>query len=77
MTLIRAEHLIKTYLQPALTAMMNLNDRSYQVTPELLYTGVTNLELRLRAILLQGGSMTEFGEKQNSRRIDFYARYYF
>ena len=65
------------YFQPALTVMMNLNDRSFQVTPELLYTGVTNLELRLRAILLRGGSMTEFGEKQNSRRIEIYARYHF
>ena len=74
---VRKDALGILYFQPALTAMMNVNDRSYQVTPELLYTGITNLELRLRAIMLRGGSLTEFGEKQNSRRIDFYARYYF
>ncbi len=65
------------YFQPAITAMMNWQDRSYQVTPELLYTGVKNLDLRLRLFLLHGGSSTDFGEKQNSRKLEFYARYYF
>ena len=65
------------YFQPSITAMMNLQDRSYQLTPELLYTGVKNLDLRLRLLLLQGGSLTDFGEKQNSRKLELYARYYF
>ena len=65
------------YFQAAVTAMMNWQDRSYQVTPELSYTGVNNLELRLKVLMLQGGSATDFGEKQNSRKLEFYARYYF
>jgi len=65
------------YFQAAVTAMMNWQDRSYQVTPELSYTGVNNLELRLKLLMLQGGSATDFGEKQNSRKLEFYARYYF
>jgi len=65
------------YFQPAITAMMNWQDRSYQLTPELLYTGVKNLDLRLRLFLLHGGASTDFGEKQNSRKLEFYARYYF
>ncbi|OGA64261.1 MAG: hypothetical protein A3F77_07710 [Betaproteobacteria bacterium RIFCSPLOWO2_12_FULL_67_28] len=65
------------YFQPALTAMVNLEDRSYQVTPELQYTGINNLELRLRLFLLHGGAMTDFGEKANSRKFELYARYYF
>jgi hypothetical protein len=65
------------YFQPSITAMMNWQDRSYQVTPELLYTGVKNLDLRLRLFVLQGNSLTDFGEKQNSRKLEFYARYYF
>jgi len=65
------------YFQPSITAMSNWRDGSYQVTPELLYTGISNLELRLRYALLQGGSVTDFGEKQTSRKIEFYARYYF
>ena len=65
------------YFQPSITAMMNWQDRSYQVTPELLYTGVKNFDLRLKLFLLQGGSSTDFGEKQNSRKIELYARLYF
>jgi hypothetical protein len=65
------------YFSPALTAMANLQDRSYQVTPELQYTGVDNLELRLRLFLLHGPGMTDFGEKQNDRRIELRLRYYF
>jgi hypothetical protein len=65
------------YFSPALTAMVNLQDRSYQLTPELQYTGIGNLELRLRLFLLEGGSGTEFGEKQVSRKLELQARYYF
>jgi hypothetical protein len=65
------------YFAPALTAIMNWQDRSYQLTPELQYTGINNLELRLWLFLLHGGSGTDFGEKQLSRKLEFYARYYF
>jgi len=65
------------YFAPALTVMMNLQDRSYQLTPELQYTGFNNLELRARLFLLHGGSGTDFGEKQVSRKLELYARYYF
>lgn len=65
------------YLQPALTAMLNLDNGSFQVTPELQYTGYNNLELRLRLYLLRGGGSTDFGEKPNSRKLELYARYYF
>ncbi len=65
------------YFQPSITAMVNLADRSYQITPELFYTGVKNLDLRLRLFLLHGGGSTDFGEKQNSRKFEIYVRYYF
>jgi hypothetical protein len=65
------------YFMPALTAMMNVADGSFQVTPELFYTGWNNLELRLRFFLLHGGRGTDFGEKQNSNKVEFRARYYF
>jgi hypothetical protein len=65
------------YFSPAITAMVNLQDHSYQITPELQYTGINNLELRLRLFLLQGGATTDFGEKQSSRKLELYARYYF
>ncbi|MEW6332807.1 MAG: hypothetical protein AB1558_00895 [Thermodesulfobacteriota bacterium] len=65
------------YFAPALTWMMNLEDRSYSLTPELLYTGITNLELRFRTTFIVGARNTEFGEKQNDYRIEFRAGYYF
>jgi hypothetical protein len=65
------------YFQPAVFAIINWQDRSYQVTPELQYTGINNLELRLRLFMLHGGRSTDFGEKQNSRKLEIYARYYF
>jgi hypothetical protein len=57
--------------------MMNLNDGSYSLTPEILYTGITNLELRLRTGFIIGARNTEFGEKQNDYRIELRAGYYF
>jgi hypothetical protein len=65
------------YFTPALTWIMNLDDRSYSLTPELLYTGVTNWELRFRTALISGGRNTEFGEKQNDYKIELRVGYYF
>ncbi len=65
------------YFTPAVTVISNLGDRSFSATPELLYTGITNVELRLRAFFLSGGANTDFGEKQNSRRLELMARIYF
>jgi hypothetical protein len=65
------------YFQPALTAIANLDDHSYQVTPELLYTTTGNLELRARLYTLHGSEGSEFGEKQTRRKLEVYLRYYF
>jgi len=65
------------YFAPAVTAIFNLDDHSYSIAPELAYTGITNLDLRLRFLALQGARLTDFGEKQNDRRIELRVRYYF
>lgn len=65
------------YFTPSLTLIMNLDDRSYSLTPELLYTGFTNWELRFRTAFLVGGRSTEFGEKQNDYRMELRIGYYF
>ena len=65
------------YFTPALTGMMNLDDWSYTLTPELFYAGFTNWELRFRTAFLVGGKDTEFGEKQNDYRAEFRVGYYF
>ena len=65
------------YFTPAITWIYNLNDRSYSLSPEFLYTGITNLELRLKASFIVGDSDTEYGEKRNDYRLEFRMRYYF
>jgi hypothetical protein len=65
------------YFTPAITGMMNLNDQSVSISPELLYTGITNLELRLKGMALVGQNGSDYGEKPNDYRIELRARYYF
>ncbi len=65
------------YFTPAITTIMNLNDRSFQISPELLYAGFTNWELRLKGTVLIGQKGSEFGEKPNNYRIELRVRYYF
>lgn len=43
----------------------------------LVYTGDTNLELRFKLNFLSGDKFVEFGEKQNDRKMELRARYYF
>jgi hypothetical protein len=65
------------YFTPAITWIFNVDDQSFSLSPELLYTGVTNLELRLKGTVLAGQSFSEYGEKQNDYRIELRVRYYF
>ena len=65
------------YGAASVTAMTNLNDHSWQITPEVSYTGFTNVELRARFMALGGKSNTEFAEKASSRRLEIYARLFF
>jgi len=43
----------------------------------LLYTGITNLELRLKTGFIAGDRLSEYGERQNDYRVEFRMRYYF
>ncbi len=65
------------YFTPALTWIGNVEDQSFSISPEVLYTGIKNLELRLKGTVLAGEDLTEFGAKQNDYRIELRARYYF
>jgi len=65
------------YFTPSLTGIYNINDKSFSIGPELLYTGVKNLEMRLRTTFLIGDSHTEYGDKQNDFLIGLRLRYYF
>lgn len=65
------------YFTPSVTMILNANDKSFSLSPELSYTGITNLELRLKAAFISGKRLTEYGEKQNDYRTEFRIRYYF
>jgi len=65
------------YFTPGMIAILNLDDLSYSVTPEVLYTGFTNWEFRLRFAFLNGDNFTEFGEKQNENKLELRVRYHF
>jgi hypothetical protein len=65
------------YFTPAITLLANMNDDSFNITPELLYTRYTNFEFRLRGGYITGARNTEFGEKQNDYRVELRVRYYF
>lgn len=65
------------YFTPAITTIVNLRDSSFSLAPELLYTGITNLELRLKGTALVGSGRSEYGEKPNDARIELRVRWYF
>jgi len=65
------------YFTPGVTTIINLEDKSYSISPEMVYRGFTNWEIRLRFSLLDGGNSTEFGEKTNSNKVELRARYFF
>jgi hypothetical protein len=65
------------YSTASLTGMFNTGDNSFSLSPELSYTGITNLELRLKATFPVGDADTEYGEKLSDYRVELRARYYF
>ncbi|HNV47094.1 MAG TPA: hypothetical protein PKJ16_08635 [Spirochaetota bacterium] len=65
------------YVTPAVTWIYNTADYSSTLSPEIVYTGVTNLELRLKALFLIGEQYSESGEKPNKTRVELRVRYSF
>jgi hypothetical protein len=65
------------YFTPVITTILNLSDKSFSITPQLLYSPITNLELRLKTGFLVGSKDSQSGEKQNDYRFELRARYYF
>lgn len=65
------------YFNPAITTIFNLNDGSLTVAPEMVYTRITNLDLRLKASFITGPRDSEFGEKPFDFRLELRAGFYF
>jgi hypothetical protein len=65
------------YVTPSLFTILNLDDGSLNVIPEMSYAGIENLELRCRFNVSSGCTDTEFGDKVSDWKIEFRARYFF
>ena len=65
------------YLTLGASAIVNVDDGSYSLLPEVQYKPTANIELRWLANIQRGGSRTEFGEKQADARLELRVRYYF
>jgi hypothetical protein len=65
------------YFTPSATTIVNLDDGSYSLIGELLYTGFGDFEVRLRAAVNVGERLTEFGEKPVEERLELRLRWHF
>lgn len=65
------------YFTPSLTTIVNLDDQSWSLSPEAVYSGFTNWELRLRLTALNGGFKSEYGNKLNDTKAEARIRYFF
>lgn len=65
------------YFNPAITTIYNLNDRSFTVSPEMVYTRITNLDLRLKASFIAGPKESEYREKPFGFKLELRVGYYF
>ena len=65
------------YFTPSITGIFNVNDKSFSLSPELLYTGIKNLDLRFKTSILRGDQYSEYGEKPYDYKVELRARYYF
>jgi hypothetical protein len=73
----RNEPLGLLYTRAGANAIVNLQDGSASIMPEIIYTGLDNLELRGRFVVLTGGEQTDFGERLNRWRVELRVRYLF
>lgn len=65
------------YFTPGITTILNLQDHSYSINAEGVYSGFTNWEVRLRFYIFNGGQHTEYGEKLNNNKLELRIRYFF
>jgi len=65
------------HLTPGISSIVNLIDRSFLLIPELQYSPVTNLTLRLRAAGMVGRRDSDFGEKRDDYRFELRGRFFF
>jgi hypothetical protein len=65
------------YTSASITAIANANDGSFQISPEFVYSGITNLEIRTKLIWLSEKQYSDFGEKLSRQRLEITGKYSF
>jgi hypothetical protein len=65
------------YTTPGVTTIINIEDKSFSISPDVTYTGFTNWEWRIRLTYIDGDRFTEYGEKLNERKAEIRVRYFF
>ncbi len=65
------------YFTPSINIIFNAEDKSYSLTPELLYEPISNLELKFKFTLFHGNYQSEFGEKPYDYKAACFVKYYF
>lgn len=65
------------YVTAAFSSIINTDDNSYSLIPEIIYTGVNDLEIRGRLFWLGGDNHTEFGEKSSDNKLELRLSYSF
>lgn len=73
---LRASHDVIPFT-PSIRATINLQDGSYALIPELLYSDHRRWGLRARLYLYGGGSGTEYGERYYAQRVELRLHYHF
>jgi hypothetical protein len=62
---------------PSVSLLANTGDHSWSLVPEVVYTGVKNLELRARLAMNRGHAGSEYGERALRSRFEVRARAHF
>jgi len=65
------------YTSISMFSIFNIEDKSFNLSPQFTYKPFTNFEFLLWPTLLYGGNNTEYGSKQFSRKIEIWLRFYF
>ncbi|MFZ3121576.1 MAG: hypothetical protein WA159_25045 [Variovorax sp.] len=64
-------------LTPSVALIANIGDHSWSFIPEVLYTGIKNMELRVRVALNHGTAGSEYGERAVRSRVELRSRLFF
>jgi len=75
--IIKNEPLEIQHLTFSVAGIMNLQDKSYSISPEFYYKSRPNLHIKLKATINEGKPLSEFGERVNDSKVEISLTYFF